>query len=335
MGHFIIRLGLILSFMLFGASCSQDFAFSDKDPEAASSFGSETHVWNLGVQKVDILFVVDNSTSMAAEQKKMADRIGSFLSKLNDVDWQLGITTTDVSNGKYGIKGSLLRIGHQGEYFIGSETSNPEALFRKHIQREESTSCGFDCPSPTEQPLMATIMAASKHDSDNSGFFREGALLAVVVISDEDEKSSGPSSATKPSEVVAAVKNYLGSNKNVTGYGIVIQPWDRECFESQKENSLAHYGEFVQNFADLTGGLTGSICDSDYSENLDAIGKDTRNKLKSITLKYKPIAETLEVEFVPAHNTEWRIEGHALHFEVPPPNGTEIRLNYKKIPYGG
>lgn len=52
---------------------------------------------------VDILLVVDNSCSMVEEQDKLAGNFQSFISAFDgvDVDWQIGVTTTDTLNEQY------------------------------------------------------------------------------------------------------------------------------------------------------------------------------------------------------------------------------------------
>lgn len=49
---------------------------------------------------VDVLLVVDDSCSMAEEQDKLADNFQSFIGAFEgvDVDWQIGVTTTDVTD---------------------------------------------------------------------------------------------------------------------------------------------------------------------------------------------------------------------------------------------
>ena len=51
---------------------------------------------NPATTKVDVLVVVDNSGSMSVEQSNMGMRFASFLSRLQGLDWQVGIVTTDV-----------------------------------------------------------------------------------------------------------------------------------------------------------------------------------------------------------------------------------------------
>ncbi len=73
-------------------------------------------------KKVDILFVVDNSASMKFEQQSMANRTSHFLSILKGLDWQIGITTTDPSDTKFGdgrlvpIKSSNCFSEHDEDY---------------------------------------------------------------------------------------------------------------------------------------------------------------------------------------------------------------------------
>lgn len=59
--------------------------------------------------KVDILFVDDKSGSMPDKQEKLSTRLTAFVGSLADVDWQLAITTTDTSNGKYGLNAAFFR----------------------------------------------------------------------------------------------------------------------------------------------------------------------------------------------------------------------------------
>ena len=52
---------------------------------------------------VDLLLVVDNSCSMVEEQDKLASNFQSFIDAFEgvDVDWQIGVTTTDTLNEEY------------------------------------------------------------------------------------------------------------------------------------------------------------------------------------------------------------------------------------------
>jgi hypothetical protein len=323
-----MKLLLLITFVLAACETKTEFASLPDDP--LSKYAFETHTINSEPAKVDILFVVDNSPSMADEQKKIAQRIGSFLNYLDNVDWQIGITTTDVSNGSHGLQGELLELKPTKAKILKKHVPNYKSLFAKNIVREESSDCLFSCPSSNEQPLRAVLESISKRDQENLGFFRKDAQFISVIISDEDEKSDGPSSALKPYQLLDYIQTTFGSLKAATFYGIIIQPGDNQCMNEQQSASEAHYGYFVETLVELTGGITVDLCANDYASNLAAIGSDTNEKLNHIKLKYKPLMDTVKVTFEPEFKTKWKIENRVLKFSKNPPKGTKVYIEYEK-----
>ena len=71
---------------------------------------SETLTWQTKIESVskqitksskapiDILFVVDSSATMNKERKKLAEKFHGFINMISDLDWQIAVTTTDVTN---------------------------------------------------------------------------------------------------------------------------------------------------------------------------------------------------------------------------------------------
>jgi hypothetical protein len=204
----------------------ETFGFSEQDTRA----------------KVDILFVVDNSGSMTDEQVKLGPALSSFISSLARIDWQIGITTTDISSGPHGIKGSLVTMKGAGTKILNKNVPDYNTVFANTVVRDELVGCTSQtCPSGDERPLEAIRMAIDKRNSDNAGFFRSGADLATVILSDEDEGSIG--TGTTGQMVVDAVTAAFGT-KTYTGFGIVIVPGDTACFNSQT-TSQGKYGTFA------------------------------------------------------------------------------------------
>jgi hypothetical protein len=277
-------------------------------------------------KKIDILIVVDNSTSMFEEQQKMSTRIASFLAQLYDVDWRIGITTTDVSNGTYGLKGELLVFAGTNSYVLTPATPNYEQIFKNTIVRAETYQCTSNCPSGDERAMEAIKMAIDKRDTFNKNFFRNDADLGVMVLSDEDEQSTGPSNALQPDAVIEQIESVWKDSKQFIAYGVIIQPGDLDCYNSQNQNG--HYGTFVDRLTSLTHGLTGSICDSDYGSTLGLIGDHVRRLLDSFVLKSIPSAEGVAVKFTPDFTTSTRVAGRRVYFSPPPPKGTEIEIDY-------
>lgn len=315
-------------------ACSSDVQFGAIPVGETNSGLSGTTVneeFTQGYQSklLDVVVIVDNSLSMAEEQAKMGDRISSFLGTLHDVDWQMAITTTDVSDRRYGLKGSFLNFEGSNRYILNRNTPGYETQFRNTIIRSETLNCGNDCPSGDEQALRAMIYAIEKRNTDNANFFRNGADIAMIVLSDEDEMSTGPVHATKPESVIQTVRSVWGDSKRLFTYGMITMPGDTACHASQGGDG--HYGMHVADLAQLTGGIVGSICAPDYSPTLGLIGERARQLLEYVQLSAHPNIETVKVSFTPAFQTDWHVDGNRIYFDNPPPKGTKIRIAYEAL----
>jgi len=178
------------------------------DPRVSRFF--ETTVGQDGVADVDVLFVIDDSQSMREEQDSLRREIPLLVEGL--VDPPLGddgepthnaveslnvaiVTTNMGTSGVYfdaagarcaanesrGDDGALRADPDTGgQVFRWRSGDDPDA-FGDAIARTAdvgTTGCGL------EQPLAAAV-AALRHD----GFPRDGSLLAVVVLSDEEDCS--------------------------------------------------------------------------------------------------------------------------------------------------
>ncbi len=302
---------------------------------------SFTQAENAG--KVDILIIADNSASMDKEQKKMASRFTNFISAIKDLDYQIGITTTDLSGplgSGFATDGRLVNYTGTSEKILTPKTPNSEQLFLKTIQREETIDCSSRskppyCPSGDEEPLRAMISAIDQRATANLGFFRDTVDLAIVVLSDEDEMSDGTSpNTTRPGTVLNAFKAAFQDTKKMMVHGIIIQPGDKKCLKAQKAESpsgnAGYYGNNVNALAKSTGGRTYSICASDYGTNLSSISQDVRKLVSSFELGAEPQpGSTVTVTLWPAApQITWRIENKLVVFSSPPPPGTRIEVRY-------
>jgi hypothetical protein len=167
---------------------------------------------------LDVLFVVDDSGSMADKQTNLIDNFPNFITKLAAgptglPDLHLGVITTDMgtkasgsptpgpSIGQLG-QGGCASTGRAGKLTVGNApvtgsfisdirlsdgtrqtnyTGELATVFGQ-MARVGTAGCGF------EQPL-ASMRAALDNNPSNTGFLRPDALLAVVFLSDEDDCS--------------------------------------------------------------------------------------------------------------------------------------------------
>lgn len=178
--------------------------------------------------QVDILWIIDNSESMAAEQYKIASRFNQFFNQLitSQVDYHIGIVTSD--DAEMGVLRTYTGVdvaGCAGCRFIdntvpcgdpsvdvsGMTDSEAEAallnacpaqlVFRKLVSvgidgssleegfEQAARALGaWDIDPATSLPDPATIPA------ENAGFLRTEASLYVIFVSDEEEgaKQDGP-----------------------------------------------------------------------------------------------------------------------------------------------
>lgn len=328
--------GLVLSAAVWATACSEvkfDPAAKPGDGSLAVK-GPQVEAFNFDDEaakaKVDVLFVVDNSESMLDEQTKLSTAFSSFTSSLGQIDWQMAMTTTDVSAGPHGIKGDLVNFKGTSSNILTKNTPNFAGIFSGTVVRDELQGCDditVPCPSPDERPLEALVMAMQKKDSSNSGFFRSGADLAVVILSDEDEGSNGLN-AIAPLAVLNTFQNIFGTAKSFSAYGIVIRPGDFPCYNSQVANA-GKYANIITAFTVLTRGVTGSICANDYGPTLASIGNRVREMVKSISLKYVPDPATVKITFSPADpSLTWTIEGNTVIFNKVPARGTKMEVTY-------
>ncbi|MBX2987311.1 MAG: hypothetical protein KF802_05375 [Bdellovibrionaceae bacterium] len=234
-------------------------------------------------KKVDILIVIDNSGSMEYEQKNMAKRTGNLLSVIRGLDYQIAVTTTDPTKNGVGGDGKLLTInGTNGRTILDSST--PEATAQSQLS---STLQRPETGSGSEQPIRQAYRLIERYNANESqarGFFREGAQFAVLVISDEDE--SADTAKNDPQTLVNYVHSSFGGQKMFGFHSIITRPGDLAC-----RNTYGYsYGVRLAAMSNLTGGVIGDVCASDYGAQVSGIAQGIRDLLKTMTLQCTPVA---------------------------------------------
>lgn len=198
---------LLLLTALCGVACKSPV----DDPGSTLPGQCESDSPLVAPQKTDILFVIDNSSSMAEEQEGIARELPAFVEALKDgsgvvQDFRVGVITTSVYRrvffqGQEQLRdypnesGRLQPVPDNGgrptdERFI--EGSDPFLVekFRRLVAQGTSGS-GQETPFEAvrlavSEPLATTAIS----EGGNSGFLRDGARLLVVVVTDEEDCSS-------------------------------------------------------------------------------------------------------------------------------------------------
>ena len=160
---------------------------------------------------MDVLFVVDDSGSMGEEQTNLASNFPRFVEVLDGyrtdtgqpLDYRLGVTTTgkdvttiirfpssfglpDMEFEEEGPDGALLAPDDCGMSMPWIESGSTDVPGTFSCVAQVGTG-----GSSVEMPLYALELALTERvaDGSNAGFLREDALLAVVILTDEDDCS--------------------------------------------------------------------------------------------------------------------------------------------------
>lgn len=368
-----MKIALLGSFLVTFNGCSKgDFA-KEKSDRCESDTGacSFDETIFIGGGMVDILFVDDNSGSMSFEQSKMATRFPTFLKKLDDrmLDYRIAITTTDISaaanpprsinqNGALQ-NGNLISFGHQLP-FLEPNTPDKSSLFLNTIKRPETLQCeqyitnsiaagmkqtspeyqkGYfeNCPSGDERGVMAALYTV-RNNPDR--LIRPKAHLALVIISDENERSWGLTDAgstyaltpeDQPETLINTVKSQY-PEKTLSVHSIIVRPNDSACLQTQNAqmNGLVkgQYGTVYQQLSQATGGVIGNVCESDYGAQMGKIGAAIVKQVEYFTLHCEnPI--NLEVLFDPTSSaTGYHLEGRRIRFDNDLDPSSKVRFRY-------
>lgn len=310
---------------------------------------STTEIVAYGNKQVDFLLVLDDSASMLPELKKLAERMSSFVSSLeaSKIDWQMCITTTRGSNnGNNAVHGRPLDWSSYTpepgtpSYLLKKGTPNLNSIFNSTI---DNLKIGGD-NSSDERAIKAAH--DNFHDSRNHECYRPGSAVSIIAISDEDERSVGgdpkkvkaneSSSVHKslepedyPQTLIEKTKAVFGPDVRFTFSSIIVKPDDIACEQEQdKDASPSHVGDVYAEISRLTNGGVGSICDADYSGNLNTFRDKIVNSLSSLVLQCEADPASLKVTTDNFPISGVRLEGKLLKFSYALVEGTQIDLVY-------
>lgn len=285
---------------------------------------------------LDVLFIVDNSPGLQEEQEAIGNNFQTFLDTLGNIDWQVAITTTDVSGHVlYGLDGRFLSfngIETPGNRILTKNTPNYQTAFYNTIVRPETIhpAEGYTAASFLVKPFEAFLGAIEKRNSDNKGFFRDQSDVAMIMITNTDSSQIG--NRVYPKDVLEEFHRVFGDAKKLRSYGIIIKEGDETCLSRQHDQSAGDeaYGKYVTQLTKMTSGIVGDICSSDYSEVIASIGNDTRNFVQSFTLAHRPVANSVEVAFDPPNNgVPWQLDGQQVVFLKDLPPSTKVSVSYR------
>lgn len=273
-----------------GAPVKLDAASDETGMADAGDASDET-----GCERVDLLFVIDNSGSMADEQSNLVNSVPSFISEIQtqlaDADsYHVGVITTDEYEYNDGCEDEGAMVIATGGSDSSDGVCGPYADGYTYMTENDDLDVAFPCAALVgtdgdgdERP-MQTMQAALSPGMNgpgdcNDGFLRDDALLVIVIITDEEDdhevdgclQTAHPGSDGGPSqwfEGVVAAK--AGIEENIVVLALVGPPGPDPAVCPLLDKCVggvegAEVAERVASFTTMfTNGFVGRICEPSY-----------------------------------------------------------------------
>ncbi|WP_164019825.1 vWA domain-containing protein [Pyxidicoccus trucidator] len=248
---------------------------------------------------VDVLWVVDDSGSMAPRQEALARNFQAFISRFSEgrIDFRMGVATTDLFTRPGELVGeprvlapdtpelerafgNSVRVGTQGSAYEAGLEAASRVLERQASENapvlEARAACESGCASDACREGCAAV-----HRVD---FLRPGAWLYLAFVTDEDDRS--------PHEVRAYWRAFeqakgIGNDGTVVASAIIGDVPGNGCGAEPG----TRYAELVA----LTGGELGSICDEDFADTLRTLATSAVGLRRTFALEQAPRADSLQV----------------------------------------
>lgn len=229
----------------------------------------------IAAAKIDILWVVDNSQSMAEEQAGIGANFQAFISQLisTGVNYHIGVVSTDPDDN-----GQLHLGTGQIDSYINPLTVNAADVFLENIKVGTS---GAKLEKAFETASLALGVGPDWRPGQaatppNAGFLRDDAALFIIMVSDENDKSFGPVNYYRK-----LFEGYKGpGNESLISVSAIVGPPGSGC-------ASAEAGDRYVDLASLTGGVYASIC-NDFASTLNDLSLTASNLKARFTLDGTP-----------------------------------------------
>jgi len=244
---------------------------------------------------VDVLWVIDDSGSMAGEQLLLADNFPGYFSQTanNNIDYHIAVTTTltrdgcvpDFSNPSDSCAGQpphemagmyTACQGNDKWITFNPQTPNPEQQFACNANTTANRYPDRPTSDEAEGGLMAAKLFLSPPKIDdpvaNGGFLRPDARLDIIVISDEEDQSDGPIDL-----YVDFFRNLKGVwNQGLVKFAAIAGDSPGGCGGGSTGQGIgADPGARYAAVADAMNGVFYSMCTPDWSAMMQSLASDS------------------------------------------------------------
>ncbi len=307
-----------LVLLLLSSGCIE-YAVGDEDEQYVESIWVTERFVQAPAARVDLLWVVDDTASMAEEQAALADGFDEFVAALesSDLSYHVGVVTTDASGDRAGqLRGA--------PWIVTRESADPVADFAQAVA--VGTSGTAD-----EAGLAAVVAALTEPvvSDQNRGFRRPDAVLHVVVVSDADDHSEALL-ADPASEVETLLADAAATSGLPAMLSAVVGDEAVGCSGADGD---AAPGDTYLSVARATGGSEASICDGALESILQKLAELTLAAPDHVQLQALPYQDEVRVLLDGERlDTGFTLDGLQLTFDAAPAIGVAIEVTYALAP---
>jgi hypothetical protein len=229
------------------------------------------------MEKVDILLVIDDSSSMDPHQEELGRHFQAFLATFveADVDYHISAVTTDTFAEGAGVIQRPI---------IDADTARADEVFADMV------AVGTEGNSH-EMGLEAARLALTEPtlSESNAGFLRDDAALSLIFVSNEEDASWDP-----VAEYVNAFRRVKGQRERDRFNASALTPVDLDsCGEEQA--ALSTPSARYVDVALQTGGISGDLCAVDFEEVVVDLSLNASRLWDVFWLSASPDAGQLEL----------------------------------------
>lgn len=250
--------------------------------------------------KVDILWVIDNSGSMASYQSMLGKNFNSFINHFVSKpiaeipDFNMAITTTDVAD-KGRLKGD--DVLNKDWVMDGDLKDLVLTFFPDYVKVGTSGSA-------TEKGLKCSVLALE----NNASFFRNDAPLIINIVTDEEDDDSVP------------VRDYLNQmNMLKSGQRVIINVIGLPGFKRYQEAVQATHGKYLD-------------IKSDFSKILENISIQMVEMARAFPLSQSPKdSKTVKINVNGVDSTDFTYDStnNSIKLGKSIPEGVTIEVQYE------
>jgi len=315
-----------------------------RNPSAVPLIQIDNYLQNPGM--ADILFIVDNTGSMALERLELGANFQRFIDELiaTQTNFQVAVTSNSMAGptnplfndpNATGYQGTLrsVTVGGISSSIITNATVNPSQVFVAATTFPDTRLRWDRTFSVMVSALTPPLTSVGQ---PNYGFLRAGAALAVIVVTNGDDQSFG---------TVAHYARFLRSikgvgNENIASFSSIVGDVPNGCTPANQQNYYGSQAEAAFRYTDMslrTGGVVGSICNPTFEQILIQVADALKTLRRIFSLSLNPVATSISVRVNGAAIAQDPVNGWTYQSSINsivfagnylPPPGAKIEIQY-------